>query len=339
MIFKRSLFLMFLIFSLTNLSTAADAPKVNSDEVSVRQLTGPGIPSGYYLFCYFKGDGLDGVHYAVSRDGYKWTPLNNDVAVLPAPIGQTTKKTRDPSIVKGPDGIYRMVWTVAWDGRSFGYAHSYDLIEWRDAQAVPAMQHEPTTRNVWAPEVFYDAKTERFYILWSSTIPGRFSPADEGTSETKYDHRVYFTTTKDFQTFEPTKLYFDPGHNVIDAFLTEKNGVYHLYYKDETLVPAEKKIILEATGPTAEGPFTNARQISAQNWVEGPSAITIGADTVVYYDCYRDGKYGAVRSHNGAEWENVTNLVSFPKGARHGTALRIKREDYEKLVEKFGLTQ
>lgn len=328
-----------LVFIAATTSNTSDNAQTNAKEANVSQSTGPGVPSGYYLFCYFKGDGLDGVHYAVSRDGYKWTALNNDVAVFPAPIGKNAKRTRDPSIVRGPDGIYHMVWTVAWDGRSFGYACSDDLIEWRDVKVVPAMEDEPTTRNTWAPEVFYDAKTEQFYIIWSSTIPDRFSPADKGTSESKYDHRVYFTTTKDFQSFAPTRLYFDPGHNVIDAFLAEKNGVYHLYYKDETLFPEEKKIILEATGESAEGPFTNGKQISAQNWVEGPSALMIGANWIVYYDCYRDNKYGAVRFHNGAEWENIANLISFPQGARHGTAIRIEREQYEKLVEKYGLAK
>ncbi len=299
------------------------------------KLSGPGVETGYYVFCYFKGDGLDGVHFATSRDGYKWTPLNGDKATLPAPVGKDQKRTRDPSITRGPDGIFRMVWTVAWDGQSFGYAHSKDLIEWEDACVVPAMRHEPTTRNVWAPEVYYDDATEQFYIIWSSTIPGRYSPADKGTSETRYDHRVYFTTTKDFKTFAPTKLYFDPGHNVIDAFLTKKDDVYYLFYKDETLFPAEKKIILVATAKTAEGPFSEGKQISAQNWVEGPSSLFVGDDWIVYYDCYRDNKYGAVRFRNG-NWEDVADLISFPKNTRHGTAFEVEKEIFDKLVEKYG---
>ena len=301
------------------------------------KLSAPGVESGYYVFCYFKGDGLDGVHYAVSRDGYVWKSLNGDKAVLPAPVGKSQKKTRDPSITRGPDGVFRLVWTVAWDGRSFGYACSDDLIEWRDATAVPAMTHEPTARNTWAPEVFYDDATQQFYIFWSSTIPGRFSPADEGTSETKYDHRVYFTTTKDFKTFAPTKLYFDPKHNVIDAFLAKKDGAYHIFYKDETLFPQAKKIILEAVGPTAEGPFSEGKRISAQDWVEGPSALQVGDDWIVYYDCYRDNKYGAVRSRNGGEWEDVANLIAFPKNARHGTAFEVDKDVYERLVDVFGI--
>ena len=296
----------------------------------------PGENSGYYVFCYFMNNGEDGVHYAVSRDGYAWTALNGGKAILAPPVGKKTKLTRDPSITRGPDGIFRLVWTVSWDGRSFGYAWSKDLIEWKDAQPVPSLPDEPTARNTWAPEIFFDDASEQFYIIWSTTIPDRFSPADQGTSENQYDHRVYFTTTKDFKTFAPPKLYFDPGHNVIDAFLAKKDGVYHLFYKDETLRP-EKKIILEATSENIEGPFSKGKVISAQSWVEGPSALLIGSDWIVYYDCYRDGKYGAVRSRNGGEWENVADLISFPKGTRHGTAFEVDKEVYDHLVEKFGV--
>lgn len=297
----------------------------------------PGRESGFYVFCYFMNNGEDGVHYAVSKDGYNWKALNNNQAILAPPVGKKNKLTRDPSIVRGEDGKYHMVWTVSWDGRSFGHAWSYDLIEWHDSTAIPCMQDEPTTRNTWAPELFYDFNAKLFYIIWSSTIPGRFSPEEKGTSESQYDHRVYYTTTKDFQTFTPTKLFFDPKHNTIDAFLMKKNEEYILFYKDETLFPEEKKTILIAKSNSPLGPFSEGKQISAQNWVEGPSALSIGNDMIVYYDCYRDGKYGAVRSRNGEDWENIANLISFPKGTRHGTAFEVDVKTFNKLIQTYGV--
>lgn len=297
----------------------------------------PGKEAGYYVFSYFMNNGEDGVHYAVSRDGYQWKELNDGKAIVAPPVGKKTKLTRDPSITKGDDGVFHMVWTVSWDGQSFGHAWSKDLIEWQEPQAVPCMQHEPTTRNTWAPEVYFDQNEKLYYIIWSSTIPGRFSPEEKGTSESKYDHRVYYTTTKDFKTFSPTKLYFNPNHNTIDAFLAKRNGKYFLFYKDETLFPEAKKIILVAEADSPTGPFSDGKQISAQNWVEGPSALSIGNDWIVYYDCYADGKYGAVRSRDGKEWENIADKISFPKGTRHGTAFEVEKKTYERLVEKFGI--
>ena len=38
----------------------------------IAQNSEPGIENGYYVFAYFMNNGEDGVHYAVSRDGYVW---------------------------------------------------------------------------------------------------------------------------------------------------------------------------------------------------------------------------------------------------------------------------
>ena len=299
----------------------------------------PAVENGYYVFCYFVNNGEDGVHYAVSRDGYKWNALNKGEAIFVPQVGKKIKLTRDPSITCGKDGIYHMVWTVAWDGRSFGHAWSKDLITWNDPTVIPCMQDEPTTRNTWAPEVFYYKDTETYYIIWSSTIPGKFSPAQDGTSEDHYDHRVYYTKTKDFLTFAPTQLYFDPGHNTIDAFLAEKDGVYYLFYKDESLRPKVKKTILVSTSNNPEGPFSYEKEISPRPWVEGPSALLIKDKWVVYFDCYTAGKYGAVCSSDGENWKNIEELISFPQGTRHGTAFEIDQKTYNNLVTRFGISE
>lgn len=313
---------------------ANDVPAAASDSGQNAETAAP-AESGYYVFTYFTGGGESGVHYAVSRDGYSWTALNDGKAIFAPPLGKRTKLTRDPSVCRGADGVFRLAWTVGWDGRSFAVASSRDLIDWNDAKIVPAMESEPTTRNCWAPEIFFDEKSSQFYILWSSTIPGRFSPAAEGTSEDRYDHRVYVTKTKDFETFSPTELYFDPGHNVIDAYLAEKDGVYYLFYKDETLKPEAKKTILVATAPSPDGPFSPGKTISPENWVEGPSALFVDGAWLVYYDCYTKQKYAAVRSVDGANWESVADKVEFPQGTRHGTAFEVDRETFERLVERF----
>jgi hypothetical protein len=123
---------------------------------------------------------------------------------------------RDPCVVRGPDGTFHMVWTSGWNEPTIGYASSRDLRTWTGQKAIPVMAHEPTVLNSWAPEVVYDAARGEFVIFWASTIPGRF-PQTAGSSEEKYNHRIYGTTTKDFVTFTPTALFYDPGFSVIDA--------------------------------------------------------------------------------------------------------------------------
>ena len=104
-----------------------------------------------YLFAYFKGNGEDGMHLAHSADGLTWRALRHDSAFFKPTVG-AERLTRDPSVVRGPDGTYHMVWTAGWTERGFGYARSKDLITWTNETYVPVMAHEPTARNTWAPE-------------------------------------------------------------------------------------------------------------------------------------------------------------------------------------------
>ena len=42
----------------------------------------------------------------------------------------------------------------------------------------------------------------------------------------------------------------------------------------------------------------------------------------MYFDKYRDKKYGAVRSKDLKSWEDVTDSIIMPAGVRHGTVFR-----------------
>ena len=88
---------------------------------------------------------------------------------------------------------------------------------------------------------------------------------------------------------------------------------YYLIVKDETLKPVKKNLRI-AVGSSPEGPFGEASAPFTPSWVEGPSAIRIGDDYLVYFDCYTKGRYGAVRSRNLKDWEDVTSRWSSPKG-------------------------
>ena len=91
------------------------------------------------LFSYFVKNGQDGLHLATSEDGLTWTALNGGKSLLQPRVGES-KLMRDPSITRGPDGIFHMVrigdtWYCYWDkytrGR-YGAATSKDLKNWTD---------------------------------------------------------------------------------------------------------------------------------------------------------------------------------------------------------------
>ena len=82
-----------------------------------------------------------------------------------------------------------------------------------------------------------------------------------------------------------------------------------------------------------DGPFGNISPPFTPAWVEGPSAIRIADDYVVYFDCYRQHHYGAVRSRNLKDWEDITSRIGFPNGTRHGTVLQVPKSVVGRLSE------
>ena len=288
-----------------------------------------------YLFTYFTKNSEDGLHLAWSRDGYKWEALNGGRSCLTPTVG-TAKLMRDPCVTRGPDGTYHMVWTSGWWENNIGHASTRDFIHWSAQQEIPVMASEPKVRNSWAPEIDYDVKRGEFLIFWASTIPGKF-PETAGSSGRDLNHRIYGTTTKDFVTFTPTRLFYDPGFSVIDATILPANGRFYLIVKDETVNPPKKHLRIASYDDLA-GPYTNLGPPFTPEglWVEGPTAIKIGDEYFVYFDAYKKEHYGAMRSRDLKTWEDVTDKMTFPKEGtpvrmRHGTVIAVPVEIVERL--------
>lgn len=270
-----------------------------------------------FLFSFFRGNGETGLYLAESRDGLKWTPLHGDQALL-APVVGESKLMRDPSIARGRDGTFHMVWTTSWDGKTLGYASSRDLKTWTAQRTIPCL---PEAVNCWAPEVFLDRATKEFVIVWASTVPGKFAETlDKGSKD--YNHRLYAIRTRDFESFTPAKVFYDPRFQVIDGALFRHRNRYWLVAKNETEKPPAKYLFLTSSS-SLDGPWTApSTSISGPQWAEGASPIRIGGYWYVYFDKYRDKKYGAVRSKDLKSWEDVTDSIGLPAGVRHGTVFR-----------------
>lgn len=294
------------------------------------------------LFAYFKGNG-DGLHLAYSDDGFHWTALKGDRAFLTPQVGKE-KLLRDPSIQRGPDGVFHCVWTCSWNDHGIGYAESKDLLHWSEEKFIPLMERDDATRNCWAPELFYDAANAQWMILWSSTVPGKFPETDgqdkSGSDTVGYNHRVYYVTTKDFKTFSPTKLLFNPGFNCIDAAIFQDGKKFVLVFKDESNAPfAPQKNLKLAFADQAEGPYgdVTATPISPKDargagiWSEGPTPIKVGNQWLIYFDEYRNRRYGLIASTDLKDWKDETGQFTLPAGIRHGTIFHAPPEIIEAL--------
>jgi hypothetical protein len=295
-----------------------------------------------YIFSYFKNNGKDGLHLAYSYDGYSWKALNNDQSFL-RPVVSKDSLMRDPCIIRAADarptdssgrGKFHMVWTVSWNAKGIGYASSDDLLNWSEQQYIPVMEHEDSARNCWAPEITYDAKKKQYVIYWATTIKGKYPLADPKL-ESGYNHRMYYTTTKDFKTFSPTRLLYDKGFNVIDASIISTGKKYIMFLKDETIAPTPQKNIRIASSKKLAGGFGKpSAPITGKYWAEGPTALKIGEEWLVYFDKYRDHKYGAVASADLVTWKDVSDKISLPSGIRHGSIFTITTAEFEKLKTK-----
>ena len=283
-----------------------------------------------YLFSYFMGNG-DGLHFAYSRDGITWQNVQDGKIFLTPELG--SRLMRDPSIVQGPDGTFHLVWTTGWTDKVIGYAHSRDLVNWSPQQEIPVMMHESEARNSWAPEIFYDAPSKKYYIVWATTIPGRHSHVEGSEREQGYNHRQYYVTTRDFKKFSKTKIFFNPDFSAIDASIFRFGDEYMMVVKNENPNPPEKNLRVTTTSNLRRGfPVEVSPPITGNYWAEGPAPLVVGDYIYVYFDKYREGKYGAVRSRDGRVWEDVSDIVSFPRGVRHGTAFAVSDETLERIL-------
>ena len=220
-----------------------------------------------------------------------------------------------------PDADDASCETISWNGeQGFGYASSKDLIHWSEQREIKVMK-DSLTNNVWAPEVFYDDEKEQFIVAWSSAIPvERYTAADSlGANKS---HRAYYTTTKDFQTFTPAKAFYDPGFNSIDGFIVKRDkNDYVLIIKDNRK-PGYSDLFC-VSGPSAEGPYADPSVKFAPTYSEGPCAVKVGDEWLIYFDVYREGRFGAVSTKDFKNFTPIDDQISIPQGHKHGTIIEV----------------
>lgn len=289
----------------------------------------------HFIYTYFTGNGESGLHLAYSTDGMTWTALNEGESLLTPEVGEA-RLMRDPSIVQGPDGTFHMVWTAGWRERGIGYASSPDLTNWSEQRYIEVMAQEPTARNTWAPEIFFDAESGQYLIVWATTIPGRFpgDGQDARDGDPGFNHRQYYVATSDFETYTDAQIFYDPGFNVIDAAIFEDEDRYVMVMKDERNAPFEaQKNLRLAFSDSAAGPYSDPTEpITGDYWAEGPTPIEIDGRWHIYFDKYMEGEFGVVVSDDLENWTDMSEQLSVPDEMRHGTVFPVSADVAEGLL-------
>lgn len=281
---------------------------------------------------------INKLHIALSTDGRHFTALNNNEPVW-------DQHMRDPYVRRGPDGLWRILSTGggrAGDREKVGpsclYLTSKDLITWQVEGPLALMtnvrnEEGALTRNIWAPEWFYDEKTGDYMLFWSSSFK------DAGWKES----RLWYCKTRDWETFTPAKLLFDPPYSVIDGTLQEHEGTYYLFHKEEEFgeKTGERRAIRVAISKTLEGPYTIIEGPLNQGQIvpvitEGPSVAKdlVKPGWLLFYDYCMTNRFGVSYSNDLIHW-SVEEDVSFPSEARHGCVSILKPEEARKLLEAY----
>ena len=295
---------------------------------TLAQQPGPNDP---VVFAYFKEPGSQGIYLALSRDGYTYTPLNDGQPWLkPTEPGEIM---RDIYITRTPDNTFRAVWTWAWRGHTFGTASSTDLLHWDTQQQVDIMKDFPSVNNTWAPETYWDDRKHEWLIIWSSS----FKPTDPANPEDVKNSglRLWDSRTTDWQHFTKPEKFFDRGYPTIDATMFHRKNDIVMVFKDQTPDPLrynERWV----SGPSVEGPWSEASAPINESWSEGPSVLQVGDKAVVFYDHYRPphARFEAVETTDWTHWTSANDKIHLPDASKHGSFFRVTEAEAQKLLAR-----
>ena len=273
--------------------------------------------SGMYVYTSFHEPATDGLRYLVSKDGVSWDSVPGTWL---APEVGLQRVMRDPSIQPTPDGTFHFVWTSSWKGdRGFGYASSKDLKHWSEERFIEVMA-DTSTVNVWAPELFWDDTRGEMMIIWASCVPYQF---EKGIEDERNNHRLYYTTTRDFKSFGETKLLIDPGFSCIDATLVKRGEHdYVMVLKDNT---RPERNLKTATARDPHGPWNEVSAPFTGNFVEGPATVRVKDGWIIYYDSYQRKDFGASLTRDLKTFTDWSGRVHIPEFHKHGTIFKASK--------------
>ena len=185
-----------------------------------------------YLFTYFTGNApeQEQICYAISTDGFSYTPLNDGNPVISSDTISLKKGVRDPHILRGEDGYFYMVVTdmrssQGWtSNRGIVLMRSKDMVNWTHHTVNFPEKYAGTmfanVIRVWAPQTIYDKKAKKYMVYFSILT-------DDG--QCPYDKVFWAYANEDFSDLEgEPKVLFDYKKPSIDTDIVQWN-LSHLF--------------------------------------------------------------------------------------------------------------
>lgn len=305
-----------------------------------------------YLFAYFPSNSDENLYYAISTDGFDYTPLNGGKAIMASDTVALKKGIRDPHIIRGEDGKFYMVATdmkcaEGWSSnRGIVMYSSDDLVNWKH-HTVHFPDRFPEWKNVkrvWAPEVIWDKDYQNAdgskgrYLVYFSLL------TDDGKAE--YDKIYYCYANDDFSDLmTDPEFFYDRGSATIDGDIAydERTGLYHLIYKNEGtggICQVTSTRLTEEPGKAPGSQWGKPSDPLQQTdvAVEGGGMFRrIGSDEwVLMYDCYMNGYYQFCTTDDLENFKLKAQTET--KGAftpRHGSIIPLRPDETKRLLKAF----
>jgi len=303
------------------------------------------LPDSVYLMSYFKASGQH-LFYSYSTDALTWVDINNSKPVFDA--YNSNIWLRDPylkRVIKDGVAKFHLVHTWGWDNPAIFHWESSDLITWKAANGgitvndgkvfvMDGKNGNASSKNAWAPEFTYDSTNDVFYIYWTS---------DNGSGYLQH----HYCTTKDWVTFTPSSLLFDPGFTAIDLTVLKYNNIYYGFYKDER--DGQKRIRLATTSSLDPGisKFSGTTVVfpDYNTAVEGPEIFkAIGEDKwFLYWDKFVNNQGVSFATNNNPSslnWSFIPdNQIKNPSEVRHGSVEIISKDELIRILNQYNLAE
>jgi hypothetical protein len=298
-----------------------------------------------YLFAHMTHQDYGRLYYSVSLDGLHWVSLNNKQRVFQDYKGH-------PDICKGHDGRYYIAGNTSDSSSDINFWVSSDLITWEKYSTfTPDLKSTPdysyALQRIGAPKIFYDKDSQQYVVTWHT-------PHKEGGETYWASQRTLYVLSKDLKTFSdhPTRL-FDWDMGTIDVFIRKIDDNYYAVLKDETyptLYWTTGKTIRIAKSASLLGPYSEPSPSISPNFREAPMLIPSpdGKIWYLYYEQYPGVSYGlSIADNMNGPWFQASGYTFFadwdkyslPASVRHGCMITISKEEYNKLVDHFGIVK
>jgi len=313
-----------------------------------------------YLMVYFKDD-THGLYFALSKDGYSFTDVNNGKPSITGDTIAEQKGIRDPYILRGPDGMFYMALTdlhiyaqkvgyrttelerekeqYGWgNNRGIVLMKSPDLIHWSHS-VLRVDKAFPELANIgcaWAPELIYDAAQKKIMIYFTM----RFGKEKEKVYYAYMNHDFTQLETMPKPIFEYPK-----GIPYIDADITKIGNKYHMFYCSHDGTAGIKQAVSDSltTGYIYDSTWID----NEKGGCEAPTIFKrIGENKwVLVYDIY------SIRPHNFGFMETTDFIHFIPLGhfnegvmkttnfsiPKHPAVIQITKKEAQKLANNWKL--